>query len=1018
MPNEASNQGMAINYEAFNDAVNGTYFDGRHRLRPVYLDLEDEHRHELARRLGLEPSDVESALGATVKKTLCWHTSNLYTLHSRSKARWETNGRADPPPFSALLLALSLAAEKMHADTAFSSNNYYQRLADVLLLEETEAASKKTALAQSAKHTAEFWESLNTWLTQHDYAFGEPTADDFNSPFRYVSFAVSQSLIREVDRQRLRVLFSAFGLSRRNKVSAGEMRLCLTSWRSWSNGPTPPLRRMLDNADLLDRLVDTALSELELFDGAVAEEQGKPGNQRLFWVILERIFPRKQMRLHLACADLRSDLGDLEELGAPHKLTGESRRLRFEQRGPADIQFLGPTELLNLERMFYSAVQVRTQQGAVFSHDPNPIILLKRRDDAPYWQEVPRIEPHTTHIVICHERWEARTRDHLNALAEPGFSTIELDADRGFLPSQWVGFRDVIVRRLPSGEVPNDLQVLVPMSSGREIYCTGGLPLARNLWHAKAPPVVHIDADYEPEEIFLERGSGKRHDLDPISYAPHFLREFSGKPLEGKNLRLVAKRSRWRLVQTLSFRSANTPRWLTEEQKTSLGYSIGATPLNLLSAVEVFDQPAIQGHVTHGLVADPAKLAGLARTMRLGAIFQEQDEEEEPDPQYDYSVAEAVEGTCILRGYHYWLVDPTTIRMQCRDCRKFQWVAEFRAEWTRAQRRRQRVRNRGVPIAIPSKVETTFDETARLHEELVDNPGTSIITADMLFDAACYLGGGSMEHLQGLLAHVHRDPLALSNACRALVDLALIDTQLDDNLMRPVRWSIPPPCLTLTSDGRAFLSGYRSDNLISQIDDAMRGFDCSLSCVAQPDLPTAYYWIVEDLSADEIRKLLSNIRDPFARALAVEDHLPIRLIEALPPISAIIASLKPISITATQKVERFDVGSRRWHADTLGEPGAYRTTMYGIQYFFHDGVKSFSAPYELAKLLVARRERHGLHEYEDGAFRCVIGCEPPGLFRRALVACSGILPTKNNGLVTYGCIDENVADAILGKLYG
>lgn len=1013
MPIPVSASPRIISYDVLNDAVNSTYFDGRHGSRPVYLDQEDDHRQELARRIGVEPSDVDAVLGETVEGTLRWHTKNVYKVHSQAKNDWDERGRVSPPPFSALLLALSLAAERMRADTEFSSNNYYQRLADVLHLEDSHRARLKVELAHSAKHTAEFWESLNAWLTQHDHAFGQPTADDFNSPFRYVSFAVSQSLVRDVDRQRLRLMFSAFGLSRRNKVSAGEMRLCLKSWGGGANGPTPPLKRMLENADLLDRLVDAALAELELFDGDAAIAQGMPGSQRLFWVIFERSFPRRQMRLHLACADLRPDLGDLEELGATTEPNRGKRRLRLEQRGPADIQCLGPTELLNLERMFYGAVQVRSEPGTIFSHDPSPIIPLKRREDAPYWQEVPRIEPHTRHVVIFHEKWEARIREHLGAVAEPGFSTIAHDTDPGFLPPHWIALRDVIVTRLPTGPVQNDLQVLVPMSSGREIHCAGGLPLARNIWHAQAPPAVHLDTDREPEQIFLERGAGKKHEIDPESYGPDFLRELSGKPLEGKNLRLVAKGSNWRLAQTLSFRSANTPRWLTASQRTSLSYSVGTSALNMLSALEDSGGPGMQGHATRGIGAAPAAATGLARTMRLSTIFLEEDE---PTPRYDQTAVVGVEGTCILRGHHYWVVDEATTRMQCRDCQKFQWVTEFRAAWVQAQRRRGR--NRGILMAIPKRVEAPAGEPAHVHSALPLDLRETGITTDVLLDAACYLGGGPMEQLQGLLAHLHRDPLVLSNACRGLVDLALIDTQLDQNLARPVRWSIPPPCLTMISDNRAFLSGFRSADLIAEIDDALRGFDCSHGCVTQPDAPAAHYWTVAGLMADEIREIVADIRDPFARPLAVEDQLPIRLVGVLPPIGAILQSLKSIYVAPAQQVEQFDVESGRWHVGSLERPGAYRARMHGSQYFFHDGARSFATPYELAKLLAARLERRWIHAYENGTFQCVVGCEPPGLFRRALVACSGLLPTRSNGVVTYLDVDEAVADAVLVKLYG
>lgn len=1009
MTNKRRGSPANITYETLNEAVNSTYFDGRHGSLPVYLDLENEHRGELAQCLGVEPTDIDAVLGETVERTLRWGAGNVYSFHCDAKVDWEEAGRATPPPFSALLLTLSLAAERMRADAEFSSNNYYHRLVNVLHVDQSEAVARRDALAHSAKHTAALWDSLNGWLTEHDYVFGQPTADDFNSPFPYVYLAVSQSLIRDVDRQRLRQMFANFGLSRRNKIGAREMRLCLFSWINGTNGPTSSLKRMVANDQLFDRLVDAALSELELFDGALASVPGAASNQRLFWIVFERGFPRRQLRLHLATANLRTDLGDLEQLDvteASHAIP----QLRFDQVGPADIQCLGPQEWLNLERLFYGAIRVRSKKGLDFSHDPSPIIPLKRREDAPYWQEVPRIEPHTRHIVICHEKWEERVKAYLGAVAEPGFSAISRAVDHGFLPEHWLAFRDVIVARRPAKEFPKDLQVLVPMSSGNELQCTGGLSLARNIWHASAPPAVHLDIDTAPCSIVLERGPGKSFDIDPANYDPGFLDEYAGTALEGKNLRLVVKGKQWRLAQALSFRSANTPRWLAPAQRTSLAYAVGGSAGNLLSAEDDRGQPGIQGHATRGIEAAPSVAPGLAGVVRINGRFTV---EEDPGPRYDRSTISGIEGTCILRGHHHWLIDDKTIQMQCKDCRKFLWIAEYRAAWARARPRR--TQQRPAPIASPA-ASVVAHPINEMHAEVpTDDTG---FTADVLLDAACYLGGGSMEQLQALLAHAHRDPLDLSNACRALVDLGLVDTELDDNLARPVRWAVPPPCLTLVAGGQVFLSGFRSSDLLSKLDKALKEFDCTRTRVTQAGAPGAHFWTVAGLAADDIREIVEGIQDAFSRPVAVEDELPRRLISALPMIGATISSLKPIHVSPTEQVERFDVAAGRWHEDTLGTPGAYRIRMRGSQYFFHDGSASFAAPYELAKLLAARLDRRYLHAYEDGTFRCVIGCEPPGLFRRALVACSGLLPTRSNGIVTYGNVDETIADALLGKLYG
>lgn len=70
MPNQVSASPGAITYEILNAAVNSTYFDGRHNSRPVYLDLEDEHRSELSHRLGAEPSGIDALIGVNRRAIL------------------------------------------------------------------------------------------------------------------------------------------------------------------------------------------------------------------------------------------------------------------------------------------------------------------------------------------------------------------------------------------------------------------------------------------------------------------------------------------------------------------------------------------------------------------------------------------------------------------------------------------------------------------------------------------------------------------------------------------------------------------------------------------------------------------------------------------------------------------------------------------------------------------------------------------------------------------------------------
>ena len=189
-------------YEEVNAAVNEIFFlSGRSGNQPVYLDIEDDVRGVLSDRLSVEPSNLDAEIGRgrgtndrewspRRRRTLCLAHPQAPRLAGSRTTRC--------PPFTAFLCALSIAAERMRSDSNFSANNYYQRLFEILGVDD-EGTRKK--LRSSARYTRWFWRALNQWLEDHDHRFGRPTARTVNNAWKYVGYAVSQALIRDADRK-------------------------------------------------------------------------------------------------------------------------------------------------------------------------------------------------------------------------------------------------------------------------------------------------------------------------------------------------------------------------------------------------------------------------------------------------------------------------------------------------------------------------------------------------------------------------------------------------------------------------------------------------------------------------------------------------------------------------------------------------------------------------------------------------------------------------------------------------
>ena len=142
-------------YEDINAAVNEIFFlSGRSGNQPVYLDIEDDVRGVLSDRLSVEPGNLDAEIGRAVAQTIVnGHRDGggPYVWHIRKLRDWLEAGRRDAPPFTALLCALSIAAERMRGDTNFSANNYYQRLFEILGVEDEETQKKSSGRPRATR---------------------------------------------------------------------------------------------------------------------------------------------------------------------------------------------------------------------------------------------------------------------------------------------------------------------------------------------------------------------------------------------------------------------------------------------------------------------------------------------------------------------------------------------------------------------------------------------------------------------------------------------------------------------------------------------------------------------------------------------------------------------------------------------------------------------------------------------------------------------------------------------------
>lgn len=1005
-----------IDYGELNKVVNEIIFGGTYAAAPVYLSLEDDERDGLASCLGVPPDKLDVYVGTVVAATLDFGVANIYRMHQLQLRKWQRQNMDTAPPFSALLLTLTLAAERMRNDGAYSATNYYQRLFEVL---GTRTNHQKQRIRFAGKYTRQFWHALNLWLTEFDYAFGKPTAKQVNS-WAYVSYALSQSLVRQADRVKFHNLFAQFGLSPNDKLSESEIMLYLHEWMAGS-GPSRWLKRLWESPDIRERIASAALDELEHWDGRSADaEFGVTNYRRLSWLAILRRFPRPSVQLHLVAGASDDEPGVTLQLAAgatelAREALASAERVRLESMSGTNLRTLAPEDRIKLGALLLTSIELEAEEeGDLYRHDSRPLVPLIKDESGPYYREVTRVSSYTKHLVLCHTNWAGRIKDYLEESAQPGFTEMKGGNSNG-IPSGWTLFLDVELHATPTTEVSDNLQCLVPISSGATVAMSDGLKLAENIWHASAPPQVvvfdgsgFVDTSLQTESIGAK--STIISSTTARTYDPNFIGT-SNHVLDGMNLKIVGTRDGKQVVQrSMAFRSARTPRrraGLEANYAYPLNSAYGgfwgfsAKPLEELEP----RRPCVRGMLVTGELEDLETGYDVTGSGSMPIWVETQEQ------HHGFNMASVTgdEATCILRGYHYFICEPylgpgqgeVSRTMQCRDCHIFQIAAQSK------RLRRKRGGHRSIARKHASNLRIVRKSEA-------------VVSPDSVYDAVCYLGSGTWASLVPVLSVLVAEPWEVTIVRDELVDLGLIDLVLDYNFGQPRYWSCSPPTLVLTQAGTAFLAGFRNAQLIRDLKERLDRIAGPHRVIRQEFAPLAHLWNVKNLGVDAVRHQCKEIRGPLERPIAVVKSPGVQVANQMPSIDEMRKHMNPIQVEEGDDIERFDPKSCKWEQAELRSVGAYRALFRGRRYFYRaaDGSALEAGP-ELVKILAARDEGVRLHAYNEAedSFECVIGCKPPGLFRRALVSASGVQCSTSGHRHVYRQVPKALAALVLHKLY-
>ena len=1031
-------------YDELNLIVRNIFFNKNSNENPVYMDWADVENSTVKEASGNKYStrhELINALAAQIKKTITTITSkkNSFKLHNARCESWKTplkdyddepkywkeywgesfySPKIDFPPIIALLALFSYAAEIMRSDDDINATNYYKRLADLLQInDELGIDSLGTSYR---KYASIFWEDLNIWLEKNDGVYGIPTARPVFKHWKYISYAISQSLLRDADRKNLRKMFENNSL---NIDVSTPLHSCikryLNFWMTTSE-PSQWNKRLWARNDpaLREKICESTLFEFKEWKINEGENPNKKinRNSNMSWVFsYNNNYGHEEINFLMTSHKIANNE---EELGFKSKsdrvIIKDGEKIFLEPIYDYDFSFLSPRENIHIHQLFHKPFTLTIGEYFI-SHKAFPIIVfIKEERTQMYHEVIPSAFASCTtlfreHAVTCHKDQYKEVKLFLEKYCELGL--IEVDKKAKGKIDDWHIFINVIFTRLISAEDINDnLKLLVPIEEGKEIFCEGGLRLMRNIWHSKNPPNIYSFRDKEDSRIIFEKSESKEMVLEN----PEDLKKHTDY-IDNNSIKFSYSDDRKNsMTKEISFRTANYPRKLPTNKNEFIGYTKSSN--SLFSGNKIKDKNSLyyQGFLASGN-EEKVNINAIAKykDYKINANFENESNNE----NYSLEKKNLDEDSCIVRGCHIWIVPPQHLKlveeyegkldiMKCSSC-DLEHPMPNRKKRKKKQKEKKYIKEN---IIFKSQSILTQDKNGMDVKKISTNDS---------FDGLCYLGNGNYELLKKVVTASCNNFSDARFVIENLINLGHIDVLRDDNNVIK-EWSVSPTIINL-KENEMFLSGYRSDDLVKKLDNIFNKENFSLRVNTQERSPEKIYWSLDNskINKIEIESKIENLNNNREEKINVQENTAIKILQGLNEFSEYFKKYKKREAILDSDYEKFNVNNGRWYKSKLDAQGAYRIKGNVTQYYFYNGTELIYAQHDIVKTKAAVAANKVIHEYhsEGNIFKCFLSTEPPGIYKRALMAESGEIATIENNHKVFKNISEKTALLLMSKLY-
>lgn len=987
----SSGSGPLARYTVLNSAFAAAYFTPERAGEPVYLDLDDDALAEVARAVDVGVDEIVGEIRQSVRSMLAIEQSGtaMFDEFSGRLSRWARrvnkgaqldDGTLPPPPIIVLLAVFTLAAEQMGlAEEAMGDHAYYPRLYKLL---DIPTSDHNRFVSDFRKVSEWYWECLAAWLEMMDGDRGLPSAYALSQ--RFIGLPISQALVRETERRQLRRMFEEMGLLPGSPVSQYDMDAALDQWIGQSPSPASGnLRGLWQRGGARERVVDIALVEFHSWDGVSrtsrrAEGLGGDAGQRSVRLAVQHASDLFSSRYRFAVTMPRwgSDAATQLDLELAGGATAEVSAVELSPR--LDVVSFEDAGLANASALD-GLIRLHAGERSVVRY-PRKIVPLLLDPELNLLMETDTLASGSQAAVLVRDEADLprRAAEIFAEIARPGFGVVP--GGRSGVPDGWVLYTSVQAMSPYRGaDVPGSspLLALLPRVNV-QMSLSGGFKMPGRIqrWSLLDLPELTVVADEEMNLVVeLQSRALDTQAVESTQIATGVaplvvpLGEHITSP---GDYTLVLRRGSTR-IQTMQVRvrSAETPDPLLWERFAPLGH-MSSDPLWPIRATPTEGAPAI--------------VEGAAVGQLIDHVLEARDDEDTAEwhQRERHSADGAIRipppdaTSCIQTGAHHWRL-PTfhgkvSGRFVVNTCTACGMTRRTPARYN--DRLLQRKDTRQVPLASRTKELTPVGE------------GPS--DWDAAIDCIFHLGLGTRADLAAIARQIDNSAIFEHEFIRAMDSLGIVDLGRNDKL-EISKWEVAVTALAGLKDGGTALTGVWAPSVRERAYQSVN----AEALVLNPESARTGY-----ISADpfEIHRALGTRSD-----ITVAPNAGAEILARLPHISSLTAALSTIPDPLVPgRHEAFSPRENSWVAAPHGITGALRRRSFsGTEYFVRisDDVAEARvryAPMDVAKYTGAWMAGVSLLRYDSAteSLRVPLGAPLPGLFERAAVLCSGVLPTR------------------------